>query len=170
MPDDIERSRWTIDTLKEYMLALIEANDKKYTQSFEEVRTATQTALTAQKLAVDTALIAADRAGEKAEKAGEKRLDGLNELRNMASDAQANYMQRLEADAKFKAIEDKYLSLQSVYESKIEAIRENLTKEIASLRESRSALAGARVGSKEVIAYLFATAGIIFALISFLTR
>jgi ATP-dependent helicase/DNAse subunit B len=151
---DTDKSNWTIDTLKEYVLALIDANDKKYTQSFEEVRTATQTALTAQKLAVDTALIAADRAGEKAERAGEKRLDGLNELRNMASDAQANYMQRLEADAKFKALEDK-----------ADAIRESLTKEIAGLRESRSESSGKSLGASALWAYLFAFAGIALALI-----
>lgn len=154
MTDDIEKSHWTIETLKEYILALINANDKKYTQSFEEVRTATQTALTAQKLAVDTALIAADRAGEKAERAGEKRLDGLNELRNMASDAQLNYMQRLEADAKFKGLEDK-----------LDAMRDNLTKEIQSLRESRSETGGAKTSSRELFSYLIAVAGLILALI-----
>jgi len=114
----IEKSGWTIETLHEHMIAIIEANESKYVErfnasqnavnaAFTAQQTAMQTALTSQKLAVDTALGAADRAVAKAETATDKRFESVNEFRATLSDLQSTFIPRLEAMALFRSIEEK---------------------------------------------------------------
>ncbi len=124
----VEKSGWTIETLREYILRLIESNESKYEErftasqnavnaAFTAQQTAMQTALTAQKLAVDTALGAADRAVAKAETATDKRFESVNEFRATLSDLQSAFIPRLEAMALFRSMEEKMES-QRVYQGK----------------------------------------------------
>ncbi|HUY75985.1 MAG TPA: hypothetical protein VMV29_04400 [Ktedonobacterales bacterium] len=175
-------------SLREYVTALIAANDVRYSQRFDASQaaisaaflaqqTAMSTALAAQKLAVDTALQAADRAGAKSEIAADKRFNDLNELRGMVTDQQALFMQRLEAMALFNAIDAKITALQVGFESKMEAQRltfeaslANATKEIASLRESRAQTGGGREQSRELWAYLLGAIGATSTIILLILR
>jgi len=133
-----DQSQWTVETLREYILAQIDSNrehvlaqidsnDVKYRERFESSQsainaaflaqqTAMQTALTAQKLAIDTALAAADRAVSKAETSTDKRFDSLNEFRAALSDLQSAFMPRLESVALLKAIEDKMETQRFIHE------------------------------------------------------
>lgn len=70
-------TEWTVSTVKEYFDALMLANTK----------------------AVEAALASADRAVNKADEANNKRLDGLNELRAMATDQTKNFLPRTEYQA-----------------------------------------------------------------------
>ncbi len=178
-----EQSHWTLETLREYLLTLIAANEVKYSERFEASQrainaaflaqqTAMQTALTAQKTAVDIALGAADRAVTKAEIAAEKRFESVNEFRSTLSDQQNTFMPRGETTALFKSMDEKISGIQSNCDNKLEAIRasfeknnESLSKEIASLRESRSETSGKTSGANALWGYLVAIASIALALI-----
>lgn len=94
------RSDWSLSTLHEYLLGIINANDRLYLEKF-----------TAADRAVGAAITAADRATEKAERATEKRLEGVNELRGMAEDQQRLMMPRLEQEAVNKGTELKLAEL-----------------------------------------------------------
>jgi hypothetical protein len=163
---DSGKNQWTVETLREHLLAIIITNDAKYSERFEASQsainaaflaqqTAMQTALTAQKTATDTALASADRAVTKAEVAADKRFEGVNEFRETLADQQRTLMPRAEAELLFRQLTEKY---------------ENVMREIAGLRESRSEVTGTKIGSNQIIAYLLAAAGVALALISFLTR
>jgi SMC interacting uncharacterized protein involved in chromosome segregation len=180
---DAEKSQWTVETLREYLLTLIAANEVKYSERFEASQsavnrafiaqqTAMETALTAQKLSVDTALAAADRAVTKAEIAAEKRFEGVNEFREVLTTQQSTFIPRHEASALFKAVDDKLAALQSNYESRLDALRasfeksnENLVKEIAGLREYRSEVSGKSSGANMLFGYFVGAAGIVLALV-----
>jgi hypothetical protein len=118
-----EKSDWTVETLREYILTLIDANDIRYGQRFEASQsaintaliaqqTAMQTALTAQKLAVDTAQAAADRAVTKAELAAEKRFESVNEFRDTLADQQRTLMPRTEAELLIRQLAEKIDAIQ----------------------------------------------------------
>jgi len=109
---------WTVNTLREYMLAIIEANDRKYSEKFlasdtavsaaaATQLTAMQTALVAQKLAVDTAQIAAALANDKSEKATDKRFDAVNEFRAVLTAQQATFITRNEMELFITSVTDK---------------------------------------------------------------
>jgi SMC interacting uncharacterized protein involved in chromosome segregation len=161
MVDEPNKTSWTVDTLREYLLAIIASNDIKYLERFEASQvaasiaftaqqTAMLTALTAQKLAVDTALAAADRAVTKAELAADKRFESVNEFRESLADQQRTFMPRTEVELLLTTLAEK---------------SENLKREIEGLRESRSETGGARIIMRDVIAYGIAAAGVIVAIV-----
>jgi SMC interacting uncharacterized protein involved in chromosome segregation len=178
-----DNSQWTMETLREYLLALTTANDSRYSERFESSQTALQaaltaqqtamqTAFTAQKLSVDAALAAADRAVNKAEIASEKRFESVNEFRETLRDQQTTFIPRGESAALFKAADEKLTAIQSNYDNRLEALRlsfeksnENILKEIAGLRESRSESGGKMAGANALWGYIVAVAGIGLALI-----
>lgn len=80
-------SGWTTDTLRSYILALLNERDTQYAQRFQ-----------AQEKAVDYALGAADRAVSKAELATEKRFEGVNEFRGQLADQARTLMPRAETE------------------------------------------------------------------------
>lgn len=156
---------------------IIDERDRLYDSRFRASEIAVQAALLAQKEAVANAFLASEKAIIKAEDAQREYNLRSNEFRGQLDDQAKLLMQRSEALGLLNASDNKLETMRLFFDSKLESQRqafeksnEGLLKEIAGLRESRSETTGTRVGSKEVIAYLFATAGIIFALISFLTR
>jgi hypothetical protein len=148
-------SQWTVDTLHEYLLALIVSNDLRYNQRFEASQsaintaliaqqTAMATALTAQKLAVDTAQSAADRAVTKSELAADKRFESVNEFRGTLQDQQRTLMPRLEAELLIKQLSEK----------------------IDSIQMTQTARSGQKSGLQEGWAYLLGAVGILSLLAS----
>ena len=105
-------SGWTIDTLKEHVLALLSANDTRYEQRF----------LSTEKLNA-VAIVNADKAVAQAEIANEKRFDNTNEWRNAMQDRDKLTMSRDAADAKFQALTERIAAM-DVRLEKTEASRE----------------------------------------------
>jgi hypothetical protein len=102
---------------------VMDERDTRYAGRFEAMDEKTSLALESSKEAV-----------LKAETATEKRFEGVNEFRGTLSDQAANLLPRSEAAARFGGIDDK-----------IEALKEGFSKEISSLRESRSESGGERL-------------------------
>lgn len=100
-------SEWTINTLREYLIAIIGANEKAALQRFESNTIAIQAALAAQKELVYVAQSAADKAVQKAEVASEKRFEGVNEFRAQLGDQQRTLMPRAEVEVLLKALSDR---------------------------------------------------------------
>lgn len=94
-------------TLKEYLVALIDNNDKRYEQRFNDTKIAVDAALIAADKAVAAALAGQKEAVTKAEVAAEKRFESVNEFRNTLSDQQRNLMPRAEVDILVKSITDR---------------------------------------------------------------
>jgi hypothetical protein len=120
--------------------AALASSEKAVAAAFLSQQTAMQTALVSAEKAVAAALAAADRAGIKAENSSEKRLEGLNELRNIVTDQQAAFMQRLEAMAFFKSNDDKLASLQYNQDVKLEAVRSSIDKSFENVISGQASL------------------------------
>ena len=133
--------RWTVSSLKDYMEALILANDERYSQRFLDSQTAVQAALSAARTAVDAALSAAKEAVAKAETANEKRFNSVDELRAALAELARLVMPRLEQEAINRAHAEKH----AAYDKKFDQ------------------LAGQRSGVKDVLGYLVAIAGLLLA-------
>src|SRR6478752_7363989 len=86
-------NRWTVETLKEYLEALIAAHGMADRDRFD-----------AQEKAVNAALAAAERAVTKAEIAAEKRFDSVNEFRAQLADQARDFMPRKEFEVQLGAL------------------------------------------------------------------
>jgi dsDNA-specific endonuclease/ATPase MutS2 len=92
----VAQSEWTVDTLKEYVDKLREAD-----------QLATTTALTSAERAVAAALSAAEKATTKAENAADDRFKATNEFRQQLSDQTNTFIPRTESDVKLGALADR---------------------------------------------------------------
>lgn len=137
-------SAWQVDTLKEYLTALIAETDKHFNaalaaqekanqQRFDAQQQGVKDALTAQKEAVAAALVAAEKAVLVAETNAEKWRMNANEWRGSMLDRESKFAARSEVDTEFKGIR----------------------VEIASLKETRAE----GIGSKAMILMLIAILG-----------
>jgi len=185
MTDDA--SQWTIETLREHIIALINANDVKYNQRFEASQNAINTALAAQQKAMETALTSQKLAVDKAETAAEKRFESVNEFRSVLTSQQGTLMPRPETMALLKSIEDKMdaqrLSHEKVNDSFAQSLSDirlamthllaidayetrhaELQRQVNDLRESRSESTGKSTGANALWGYLVGAAGIVLAL------
>lgn len=137
-------SGWTVDTLKEYVIALIgdtekrlieadAAAEKANQQRFDAQQQGVKDALTAQKEAVAAALVAAEKAVLVAETNAEKWRMNANEWRGSMLDRETKFAMRTEVEAELKGVR----------------------MEISSLRETRAE----GIGSKAMILFLIAVLG-----------
>jgi hypothetical protein len=97
---------------------------------------------------MQAALTAAERAVAKAEVAAEKRFEGLNELRGVVSDVGALQMPRAEAEQRLSAH----------------------SEQIQILTARLDTAQGRSGGASALYGYLLAAAGLILAVIAFVTR
>jgi len=139
---------WTIESLRDFLIRLIEINDKRYDQRFADAKTAVDIAFNAQKESVNSALLSADRAVLKAESAAEKRFDSVNEFRATLADQQRMLMPRAEAEIIFKSLADR----------------------IQVLSDDKKTNEGQKKGSGEMIAWFIAALGVGTAIISLILR
>lgn len=153
-------------SVKEYILSIVDANDKRYAETFfrlektlelssADQKEAVSAAFKAQQEAVNAALAAAKEAVNKAETASEKRFESVNEFRSTLSDQQKNLMPRAEVETKF-----------DYYNKSVES----LNKEIASLRESRSSTLGKETGVKDFWGIIVGAIGICIGLAALLSK
>lgn len=99
-------SGWTVDTLREHLLSLRDADHIRYEQRF-----------VATSLATDAALTAAERAVLKAEAASEKRFESVNEFRNTLADQQRTLISRTEVDVLMRGVNEKISALQKTQDA-----------------------------------------------------
>jgi hypothetical protein len=119
MPDrDPNGEKWTLETLRIFFDKLIEANDARYQQRFQQQGEALTAAFLAQKSAVDAALAAADRAVTKAEIASEKRFDAVNEFRRSLDDLSRLQMPRLECEQRLGTLKEQVDRVEDVLRSR----------------------------------------------------
>jgi hypothetical protein len=100
MPEE----QWTFETLKIYLLGMIEQNDLRYSGQFIALEKLLTNAISAQKEAVASTLVATKEAVSKAEMSAEKRFESLNEFRGQLRDQQSTLLPRNEADIKFDTL------------------------------------------------------------------
>lgn len=135
--------RWTISSFKDYIEALIKANDDRYEQRFLDSQTAVQAALSAAGKAVDAALSAAKEAVDKAEVANEKRFEGVNEFRLSLGDQQRTLMPRSEQ----------------------ESVNQAILEKLASHENRLNVMNGQKTGGANAFAYLVAGVGLLISTI-----
>ena len=87
-------------TLRDFMLELLKAADRRYEERFK-----------AQREALTVALTAAEKAVLKAEAATDKRFENVNEFRASLTDMANRMMPRLETEQRFEEMTDKLAGL-----------------------------------------------------------
>lgn len=91
-----QNDEWSVNTLKLYLEALINENDRRYEQRF-----------VSQQREVGLALAAVKEASSKEETATEKRFEGVNEFRAALSDQQRTLMPRAESELLIKSLDER---------------------------------------------------------------
>jgi hypothetical protein len=89
-------SEWTIETLKEHLLMLIEANDKRYKEESDNQKLAVKDALAAQKELTVAAFNSSEKAIVKAEEAQRSYNVNHNDLLRQMKELTATFITRKE--------------------------------------------------------------------------
>ena len=167
-------SAWNVDTLKEYLEKrldelvradsatrnVLDERDRLYKERDEARRVAVDAALTAVKEQTASSFAAAEKAILKAEEAQKEYNLRSNEFRGQLSDQARLFMPRSEAEAGVKQVSSELDRLREDVRRENEGIK----KEIASLRETRSAVEAGSTKSKDNLAMVIS---IISTIISF---
>ncbi len=136
---------WSVDTLKEFMMALFAEKDNQIAEAAQASSQAVSAALAAQKELTNAALAAAERALLKAEVASEKRFDSVNEFRALVADQQRTLMPR----------------------SETEIVLKSLGEQMETMRTRLDTLAGKREGSQDGVSMIIGIVGFVVGLLSF---
>jgi hypothetical protein len=163
--------------LRSFLERIVDERDRQYDMRFRAAEIAVSAALSAQEKAVAAAFLASEKAIIKAEEAQRDYNQRSNEFRGQLDDQAKTLMARNEALGLFKSYDDKLDTMRIYFDSKLESQRlafektmENLSKEIAGLRESRSAVTGTSTGIKESQGQLYLIIGIIIAIVGLASR
>lgn len=159
--------------LREYIERIMDERDRLYDARFRAAETAVSAALAAQEKAVGAALaaqekqtsssfIASEKAIVKAEDAQRDYNQRSNEFRGQLDDQAKMLMPRNEANTMFGAMEEKLRALASAHAARIDATQ----NDVASLRESRSAVGGKDAGISWIGALAVGVATIIGTLLA----
>ena len=158
-------SVWTVETLRIYIMTLMDAFDLRMSErheaaqqaikaAFDAQKEALATAFQSQKEAVNAALAAADRAVAKAEVSTEKRFENVNEFRATLADQQRTLMPRSEAEAVMHSLE-----------AKLEASTKTLTDKIDSITTAQTLTSGKSVGVQFGWQYSVAILGLVLTIL-----
>jgi len=152
-------SEWTLNTLKEHLTAIIEANDKRYVQDSVNQNRAVQDALAAQKELTSAAFASSEKAIVKAEEAQRDYNVRSNEFRGQLDDQAQTLMPRTETTVLIKSTEDKlYVS------SKTSADKmEELAKKVESLSIRQTTIEGRGSGANSMWGYIL---GVFMAIVA----
>lgn len=178
-------------SMQEFLERIMDERDRLYDMRFKAAETAVNTALAAQEKAVNAALaaqekqtassfMASEKAIVKAEDAQREYNIRSNEFRGQLDDQAKTLMPRPETTSMFKSADEKLASTKGELERMIASLRASIdknadtsTKEIASLRESRSMGIGNSAGSQAMWGYVvggLGTAALVASLISTVLR
>jgi hypothetical protein len=94
--NDSNKNGWTFKTLLDHIVAMMDANDRRYLDLFQSADKATAIAMTAAEKAVNAALSASDKAVGKAEESQIRVNVGQNEFRAQLKDQAATFVTRIE--------------------------------------------------------------------------
>jgi len=97
--DEKPPSSWTPDIVRDHLLAIVAANDRRYEDKFAASDKAVLAALAAQEKAVNAALAASEKAVAVAERNAEKWRENANEWRGTMNDRETKFAQRGDLDA-----------------------------------------------------------------------
>lgn len=92
-------SSWTPEIVRDHVVALIAANDRRYEDKFSASDKAVLSALAAQEKAVNAALAAAEKAVAVAERNAEEWRKGANEWRGTMNDRESKFSMRSDLEA-----------------------------------------------------------------------
>jgi|SRR6476646_172342 len=137
----------------EHFTSMMAERDRRYEQRYEASQVALNAALTADRTAVaaalaaqdkntQAALVAAKEAVIKAEVAAEKRFESVNEFRAQLSDQATTFMPRVEAEQRLRALAEKLDDLKG----------------------------SSKAGASALFSYIVAGAGVVLAVLAFVTR
>jgi hypothetical protein len=135
---DLDGLRALIEAQLSAIHELLEERDKRYTERSEDQKSAITSALAAAKEQTRAAFEASERAITKSEEAQSQYNVRSNEFRDQLRDQATLLMTRTESLAMHRSADDKFVAFVVTHEK----IHEGLLKEIAGLRESRSASGG----------------------------
>lgn len=164
-------SGWSVDTLKEFLLALISetkatlmaadaAADVRNEQRFTAQQQAIKDALISQKEGVASALVAAEKAVLVAETNSEKWRGNANEWRGAMNDRERNLMPRTESEAATKGNADKIDALAARMDAGDKVNAEAIKQLTAALDKA--------AGRREGLMLIFAVIAAIATVIAFL--
>lgn len=141
-------SGWTIDTLHEHLVSLLEQAEERFDEKFITHRTL----LDSQADKVELALNAADKAVTKAETATEKRFESVNEFRQTLSDRDRLSITRVEHDGFRDAIR-----------TELSQMRDNMNEKFSALQTRIDRTEGRGAGMGAVWGFIVGGAGVIAA-------
>lgn len=149
-------------SIREYLERVIDERDRLYDVRFKAAETAVNAALAAQEKQTSASFLASEKAIVKAEDAQREYNVRSNEFRGQLDDQAKLLMPRSEAAVSYHALEDKLGSNKGEFERRFE----NISKEIAGLRESRSEISGKTIGSHAMWGYVLAAISVAGALLT----
>ena len=169
---------WTLDTLHEHLVSMIEASDRlmverdrMYDMRFRTAETAVNAALVAQDKQTSSSFLASEKAVLKAEEAQREYNVRSNEFRGQLDDQAKMLMPRAEVAALLKAMEEKIISVKNELETRINGYAtsgdknyQDVRKDIQILREYRSQATGAISGVKEGWGVLVGIGGLLIGI------
>lgn len=102
--------------LREEMLTLIAANDRRYGDAITAQKEATNAGFATLREATNAAIAAADRATTKAELSSDRRFESVNEFRKLVDDQQRTFMPRSEAEKELAGLKEDLADLRDVFQ------------------------------------------------------
>lgn len=160
-------SGWTVDTLREFLLGLINGlrefviglmneRDVRYGQRFAEIIEAQRVA----KDAVGTALLAQQQAVQRAEEANDKKFEQLANQRRVSDDKSGLMMPRAEAEQRYNALDQKTQQL-------LAALNEKITDMAARIDRTEGRSGGFSAGWTYLVAAVIATGVVVGIIVRF---
>lgn len=167
---------WTIDTLKDHLINMIQNNDKRYEERFAQSEKAVATALTSNEKAIAAAFAATEKAITAAFAANEKAVSAAfisqgdsvkkaeqaqkdtniqnNEFRGQLKDQAQTFLPRIEFDNRLKSSDEKTYALVAVVETKINTM-EKTVEAIENKGAGKNQMWGYIVGALGILAIIY---------------
>lgn len=162
---EAKENGWTIETLRVHLLTLIEGNDKRYNQEFDNQKQAVKDALAAQKEQTSAAFQSSEKAIVKAEASQTTYNQGHNDLSRKMEDQYKALVPTAEHRADINALKSEAANEKINNEKRMDRMAED----IKSLRESRSSSIGADDGKKDVWGYIIGAVGLIVGVLGIIS-
>lgn len=159
-----QHSEWTLNTLKEHLVAIIDANDRRYVQDSVNQNRAVEDALAAQKELTNAAFASSEKAIVKAEDAQREYNVRSNEFRGQLDDQAQTLMPRAETNVLLRAMEDKVLTAARTNADKIE----ELSKKLESISIRQTTIEGKGSGAHSLWLIIFGVITTISIILSIL--
>lgn len=170
-------SGWTVDTLREFLLALITSTKEflvalvnerntRYEQRFAEIIEAQRVA----KDAVATALLAQQQAVQRAKEDNDKRFDQFTNQRRASDDKTGTMLSRTEGEARGAALEQLFRQLEKSMGEQIHQLEKTTSEKFAMLGTQFARNDGRGAGMHAGWLYLIGGIGAVSGIAALLAR